>query len=289
MSTVVWDWKGRMVGFVAMEWRLRLVVFGVALAILPGLEREWFGVAATAVCGGLVMGMWAWAAPSVPRLGLGVGYALLGVLVILYALSQWPNGLVRAPVYDWLTAWLVVGGGACVVAIVSSRIAVSRCRRERGLGDQERDVVLRTVVASLVLVGALCLLGCGFELVVGDGDGRLRFRAGTNEIEPLPATLRLVAADSCASSGSSGNCTAAFVVANADRQPRPVAVSRLARALDTQGWNVATPTNNVHSWCRRVGGLLHWTDHCLWFYDQPESPGTSPTTPDTVTVYIDNG
>ncbi|MDG4759402.1 hypothetical protein [Micromonospora sp. WMMD710] len=135
----------------------------------------------------------------------------------------------------------------------------------------------------------LLLCGCGLGVLGSDGDGRLRFTVRDDEVLPLPTSLSLVSADSCADGGSSGNCTAEFVVMAADGAGRTRTVARLVEHLRSRGWPVQ-PENRVYRGTRETGGILNWTPHRLWLYAdvEPATPLRSAPPPDAAVIYIDN-
>jgi hypothetical protein len=117
-------------------------------------------------------------------------------------------------------------------------------------------------VAGLITV-SLAVIWCCALFVFLDYDGALRFAPRDSEILPLPPTLRLISADHCLGPrGSARACTAEFVVTAADRATRAVTVTRLVEHLRRLGWPLQ-PTHDAYSGCRRIGGILHWTSHCL--------------------------
>src|SRR6266545_2892750 len=48
---------------------------------------------------------------------MAVGTGLVALLVAVFAVSQWPRGLIGAPPGDWLTGWLLIGVG-CLAGLV---------------------------------------------------------------------------------------------------------------------------------------------------------------------------
>ncbi|GAB3854081.1 hypothetical protein ACFPIJ_61360 [Dactylosporangium cerinum] len=83
-----------------------------------------------------------------------------------------------------------------------------------------------------------------------DGDDSWRCRARAQEILPLPPTFRLAWGDDCASGGTSGNCTAEFVVTATDGAAPAVMIERLADHLSTLGWHMETDSG-AHGRFRR--------------------------------------
>ncbi|MFG2063456.1 hypothetical protein ACGFIK_18790 [Micromonospora sp. NPDC048871] len=139
------------------------------------------------------------------------------------------------------------------------------------------------------LATVVMLCGCGLGIAQIDGDGRFRTPVREDEILPLPRSLRLVSADLCASGGSSGNCTAEFVVASSDAAGRETTVTRLVAHLRDTGWALQ-PERGSYSGSREVSGLLRWRPHRLWLYAEAEPAVVrQPATPhDAVNVHIDN-
>ncbi|GHJ49880.1 hypothetical protein Cs7R123_72220 [Catellatospora sp. TT07R-123] len=262
---------------------MRLSIAGALLGTLPLLQGEWSAGVAAALTGVLVVGAWAWGSSCASRAGTAVGACLIGSMAAVFAVSQWPGGRLGAPWFDWFAGWLLVGGGGLVALLVDRIIHNAQVRAGSDIRPAAR---WRWVVAVAALVGVLSLVSCGTAAVVGDDDGSLRFEARDGELLPLPPTLRLVSADHCASGGSSGNCTAEFVVIAADGAARATTVTRLVDHLRGIGWSLDA-TSGSYRGCREVGGILPWTRHCLWLYTGQEY-GDVPASPDTVAVHIDN-
>jgi hypothetical protein len=125
-------------------------------------------------------------------------------------------------------------------------------------------------------------------IVIDDNDGALRFAARDSEVLPLPPTLYLMSADNCADGGSSGNCTAEFVVTARDGAARAMTVDQLVDHLRRLGWPLLLH-QSVYDGCRETGGILPWPPHCLWLYaDAEPMPARSSTPPEAVIVYIAN-
>lgn len=106
---------------------------------------------------------------------------------------------------------------------------------------------------------------------------------------PLPPSLRLVSADTCADGGSSGNCTAEFVVIAAGGASRTTTVIRLVEHLRRHGWPLQ-PERGVFTGQRQTGGILNWTGHQMWLYaDVEPASALRPAPPlNAVVIYIDN-
>ncbi len=215
---------------------------------------------------------------------------MVALLVAVFAVSQWPRGLIGAPPGDWLTGWLLIGVG-CLAGLVVDWY-VHACDGVVRLGAT--GVVLSArpavhAVAGLITV-SLAVICCCALFVFLDYDGALRFAPRDSEILPLPPTLRLISADHCLGPrGSARACTAEFVVTAADHATRAVTVTRLVEHLRRLGWPLQ-PTHNAYSGCRRIGGILHWTPHCL-VLDVDAEPTTLSrprTPPEGVIAYISN-
>ncbi|MEV1329888.1 hypothetical protein AB0J20_09970 [Micromonospora costi] len=203
-------------------WRLRLTAAGTALGLLPLWQGQWLVAPVAGVAGLLVVGAWAWGSSSGRAVGVVVGATLVTSLAAVFAVSQWPHGLINAPWFDWFAGWLLIGGG-CIAALVVDWIVHASGGRVR-IGPTALTVPVRqlvTAVAALVTVGLGCAC-CGFAVVLDEDDGALRFAARDSEVLPLPPTLHLMSADNCADGGSSGNCTAEFVVTATNGATRAV-------------------------------------------------------------------
>ena len=269
-------------------WRSWLSTAGASLGVLPLWQGQWLATVVAAVGGLLVVGASAWGTSSGRRVGVVVGAGLVALLAAVFAVSQWTRGLINPPWYDWFAGWLVIGVG-CVAALVVDWIVHAADGRIR-IGATARGVPVRqwvTAVAALAIV-SLVVVCCGSVVVLDENDGALRFAARDSEILPLPPTLRLISADHCADGGSSGNCTAEFVVTAADGVTRAVTVARLVDHLRRLGWPLQ-PTHSAYFGCRDIGGILPWTPHCLVLHiDNDQQHARLPTHPDAVTVSIDN-
>ncbi|MEV4813864.1 hypothetical protein [Micromonospora avicenniae] len=106
-------------------------------------------------------------------------------------------------------------------------------------------------MATLATVVLVC--GGGLGVVGEDGDGRLRFSARGDEVLPLPTSLRLVSADTCADGGSSGNCTAEFVVMAADEADRTTTVTRLVETSAAAVGRSGLTTASIAATARQAG------------------------------------
>ncbi|RQX11276.1 hypothetical protein DLJ59_00065 [Micromonospora inaquosa] len=133
------------------------------------------------------------------------------------------------------------------------------------------------------------LCGCGLVVVGFDGDGRLRFPARDDEVLPLPTSLHLVSSVTCADGGSSGNCTAEFVVMAADGADRTTTVTRLVEHLRSGRWPLQ-PEEGVYRGSRETGGILNWTAHRMWLHVdvEPAKVRQPAPPPEAVVLYIDN-
>ncbi|WP_130399907.1 hypothetical protein [Micromonospora violae] len=269
------------------SWRWWLTTGGAALAVLPLGQGAPMVVVVAAICGLVVVGAWAWGTRSGRAIGVAVGVVFIAGQAAAFAVSQWPRGSVAAPWLDWFGVWLLVGV-VCLAALVIDRSlhAVSTPHLD-GRNRTAGEVQWVASMATLVTVVLLC--GCGVGVVVFDGDGRLRFPTREDEVLPLPASLRLVSADTCADGGSSGNCTAEFVVMAADGADRATTVTRLVEHLSSRGWPLQHE-NGVYRGSRETGGILNWTAHRMWLYaDVEPALVLRPAQPsDAVVIYIDN-
>jgi hypothetical protein len=265
----------------ALGWRLRLTLAGAALGLLPLFEGEWLAAALAAVGGGLVAGTWAHACSGGRSAAVAVGTGIVVLFGGAFAVSQWPTGVIRAPWLDWFAVWILVGCG-CSVALI-----VDWCVHQRGgivhmgvFGTMRlpNAIGLMTLLTAVPLLFLCC---AGFHL----NDAALRSAPGTNEILPLPSTLRLVSAGPCLRGGSSSGCTADFVVSPTDGAGREVTVARLADHLHRRGWPLQA-ANSSYDGCRPVGGILSWTPHCMSLYPDPVPWRPTPT--GAVVVSISN-
>jgi hypothetical protein len=252
----------------SQPWRRVVAGAGVALGLLPLLHGEWGGAAFGAVIGLAVTGLWV----SLTRLGAAAGSAVGGAAVAamaaLFAVSQWPrDGLLRAPALDYLQLWVLVG-----VAVGAALVAEGLFRRRLRAGP--------TAAVAVVLLAPF--VGCSL-LPPNAGVLESRFPARAGEVLPLPANLRLAWWDSCAAGGSSGNCTAEYVVTAADGAAPDVVTERLAVHLRGLGWPLG-PRLNAE---RRVGGILSWQPHTLWFSDTA-ARRDRPAPPGSVVVFVDD-
>lgn len=266
---------------------MRLSAAGATLAALPLWQCQWLVAPVAGVAGLLVVGAWAWGTSSGRRVGVAVGAILVISLAAVFAVSQWPRGLINAPWFDWLAGWLLIGGG-CVVALVVDWIVHVSAGRVR-IGATASVSVRQWLISVAALATVSLVLGCcGLAVVLDENDGALRFAARDREVLPLPPTLHLLSADNCADGGSSGNCTAEFVVTATDGATRATTVDQLLDHLRRLGWPLLLH-HSVYHGCRETGGILPWTPHCLWLYaDAEPMPARSPTPPEAVIVYIGN-
>lgn len=269
------------------SWRWWLTAGGAALALLPLGQGAPMVAVVAATCGLIVVSAWAWGTRSGRAVGVAVGIVFIAGQGAAFAVSQWTRSLLAAPWLDWFAVWLLVGV-LCLAALVIDRIvhpfSAPSPRGGNGTAGKVQSVAAMATLATVVL-----LCGCGLGVVGFDGDGRLRFPARGDEVLPLPASLRLVSADICADGGSSGNCTAEFVVMAADDVDRTTTVTRLVEHLRSGGWPLH-PEHGVYRGSRETGGILNWTAHRMWLYADVESaPELAPAPPpEAVVIYIDN-
>ncbi|MFE9695174.1 hypothetical protein [Micromonospora sp. NPDC005806] len=240
-----------------------------------------------AICGLIVVGAWAWGTRSGRAVGVAVGVVFVAGQAAAFAVSQWPRSLVAAAWLDWFAVWLLVGV-VCLAALVIDR-SVHPFASPRLAGGNLTAGKVQWVASMATLATVVLLCGRGLGVVGYDGDGRLRFSARDDEVLPLPASLRLVSADTCADGGSSGNCTAEFVVMAADDADRTTTVTRLVEHLRGRGWPLQ-PDHGVYRGSRETGGILNWTAHQMWLYAdvEPASVLRPASPPDAVVIYIDN-
>ncbi|MEU0156706.1 hypothetical protein [Micromonospora fulviviridis] len=268
-------------------WRWWLSVAGVGLGSLPlGQDTPLLAVVA-AFCGLTIVGGWAWGTRAGRATGVTLGAGWLAALITTFAVSQWPHNLIAAPWLDWFVVWLMIGG-VCLAALVIDRSVHARSARHR-IERIPPATHARWVASVAPLASMVLLCGCGLGLVQTDGDGSLRIATRDDEVLPLPPSLRLVSADRCADGGSSGNCTAEFVVTAADGAGRATTVTRLVEHLRSRGWPLE-PKRGLYTGDRETGGILNWTPHHAWLYAdaEPTSILRSAPPPDAVVVYIDN-
>jgi hypothetical protein len=269
------------------SWRWWLTAGGAALAVLPLGQGAPMVAVLAAICGLIVVGAWAWGTRSGRGVGVAVGVAFIAGPAAAFAVSQWPRSLIAAPWLDWFAVWLLVGV-VCLAALAIDR-SVHPLSSSRLAGGNLTVGKLRWVASMATLATLVLLCGCGLGVVGLDGDGRLRFPARDDEVLPLPTSLRLVSADTCADGGSSGNCTAEFVVMAADDADRTTTVTRLVEHLRSRGWPLQ-PDRGVYRGSRGTGGILNWTAHRMWLYAdvEPASVLRTAPPPDAVVIYIDN-
>ncbi|MEV6816733.1 hypothetical protein [Micromonospora sp. NPDC051296] len=249
--------------------------------VLPYWQGAPWPAVVAAVFGMIVVGAWAWGTRSGRGVGVVVGVGFIVVLAAVFAVSQWPRGLPVAPWLDWFAGWLLVGA-VCLAALVIDHVTQAASAGWNWL-------TVRRFAAVVPLAAVVLLCGGGLGLAQIDGDGRFRAPVREDEILPLPTSLRLISADTCASGGSSGNCTAKFVVTATDGASRETTVPRLVAHLRERGWPLQ-PEQGSYSGSRDISGLLHWRPHRIWLYAEAE-PATvlQPAAPsDAVNIYIDN-
>ncbi|MEU5531427.1 hypothetical protein ABZ744_31285 [Micromonospora chersina] len=269
------------------SWRWWLTAGGAALALLPLGQGASVVAVVAAICGLIVVSAWAWGTRSGCAVGVAVGVVFIAGQAAAFAISQWPRSLVAAPWLDWFAVWLLAGV-LCLAALVIDR-SLRPVSAPHLDGRNRTAGKVQWVASTATLVTVVVLCGCGLGVVGFDGDGRLRFPAREDEVLPLPASLRLVSADTCADGGSSGNCTAEFVVMAADGADRTTTVTRLVEHLRSRGWSLQ-PENGVYRGSRETGGILNWTAHHMWLYADVESASEPPPAPppDAVVIYVDN-
>ncbi|MEU5943729.1 hypothetical protein ABZ807_32290 [Micromonospora sp. NPDC047548] len=268
-------------------WRWWLSAGGAGLVVLPLGQGAPPAAVMAAICGLIVVSAWAWGTRSGRAVGVAFGVVFIAVLAAVFAVSQWPRSLIAAPWLDWFAVWLLVGV-VCLAALVIDRSvhpfsSPSRAGWNLAAG-RGRWVASVATLATVVLV-----CGCGLGVVGSDGNGRLRFPARDDEVLPLPTSLRLVSADTCADGGSSGNCTATFVVTAADNADRTTTITRLVEHLRSRGWPLQ-PDGGAYRGSRETGGILNWTSHQMWLYAdvEPASALQPAPPPDAVVIYIGN-
>lgn len=202
-------------------WRLLLGSVGLLLGFLPLGRGQWLAALAGGIVGLLVVGTWAWGS-SGKLLGLAVGGGLVAAMVGVFAISQWPRGQLVPPAADWLGFWMLIGVAPPAVLVVEWAV------RRSGWHHQPLSVTASAQQASRIAVAAvlaafLLICACGYAVVGTDNDGVFRFAARDSEVLPLPPTLRLISANSCADGGSSGNCTRAAATSTDSCRGDPIA------------------------------------------------------------------
>jgi hypothetical protein len=181
----------------------------------------------------------------------------------------------------------VLIGGGCVAALVVDWIVHASDGRVRiGAAGTVAIQQLAAAVAALATV-SLAVACCGIVIVLDENDGSLRFAARGSEILRLPPTLRIISADHCADGGSSGNRSTEFVVTATDGATRAMTVARLVDHLRRIGWPLQ-PTHSAYAGCRKTGGILPWTQHCLVLDTDPAPWRPPPPHPEAVVVFIDS-
>ena len=58
---------------------------------------------------------------------MAVGAGVVTLLAAVFAVSQWPRGLITVPWFGRFAGWLLIGGG-CVAALVVDRIVHAMSR-----------------------------------------------------------------------------------------------------------------------------------------------------------------
>ncbi len=269
------------------SWRWWLSAGGIALTLLPLGQGAPMTAVVAATFGLVVVGAWAWGTRSGRAVGVAVGVVLIAGQAAAFAISQWPRSLIAAPWLDWLMVWMLVGI-VCLAALVIDR-SVHPVSSPHLAGGNLTAGKVHWAASTATLATVLLLGGCGLGVVGSDGDGRLRFPARDDEALPLPTSLRLVSADACADGGSSGNCTAEFAVMAADGADRATTVARLVAHLRSCGWPLQPEARGFRG-SRETGGILNWTAHRMWLYDdvEPVSAQRPSPPPDAVVIYIGN-
>jgi hypothetical protein len=248
---------------VAIEVALSIAVSGALLGILLLLRGQLLDAAIAAFFGMGILTTWVRGIPEFRR-GVGIGLILAAILVGTYMISQWPWRPVTPPFVDWMAAWLVIGWAG--IFVTSAGQGAKKA--------QPTPIVLRLAPIPIVLASALAC--CGWGVIVGDENGRLRFDTRPTDVLPLPPTLRLLSSDMTASCGNGGSCVAEFVIVSADAASSSETADRVAAHLRDRGWPLTGDRDND---CVSVG-LLPWRPHCIWLDTDP-SRGT-------VTIIIGN-
>ncbi|MFI7068661.1 hypothetical protein [Micromonospora sediminicola] len=254
-------------------WRWWTSAGGAALLVLPLAQDAPPAAVVAALAGPVVVCAWAWGTRRGRTAGVSGGAALIAALVATFAVSQWPRGAVIPPWVDWFVGWLLIGALG-LAALVGDRLLSP-------IGG-DPPASRRWTTSVTVLAALLLLSGCGLGLLATDGDGSLRFTARADEVLPLPTSLRLVSADTCTDGGSSGNCTAEFVVTATDGADRATTTARLVAHLRGRGWPLQ-PDARGYRGARETGGILAWTPHRMWL-----STDTDGAVDTTVTVHVGN-
>lgn len=272
----------------SIGWRSRLGAAGAALGVLPLVQGEWLAAAVAGYVGLVVVGAWAWGTSSGRTVGVAVGAGLVASLAAVFAVSQWPRGLISPPWSDWLAGWLLIGGGCLAALVVDWYVHASAGGVRIGATGLVLSVRQWITAVTGLATASLVLICCCGIFVFLEYDGALRFTARDSEILPLPPTLRLISADPRADCGSSGACTAEFIVTAVDGASRATTVDRLVGHLRRLGWPLLLHAGG-YAGCRETGGILPWTSHRLWLYaDAEPTPTRPPTAPEAVIVYISN-
>jgi hypothetical protein len=256
-------------------------VVGLSLGLLPLLQGQWQVAAVAAIVGGMVLAGWSIGTSSDRRVGIAVGAGLAATMVAVFVVSQWPRGPYTPPYIDWLLCWLLIGVGCVVGLVVDASVHRARARR---LAEPARSAARSAAGAPGVAVGMIATLlvcgCCGLGFTLEDDRGALRFFVADEEVLPLPPTLQLVSADQCAGSGASGNCTAEFVVTAADDADQATTVGRIVGHLRHLGWPLEQRGESYRG-CRKSGGVLPWSPHCLWLDTDRSRPGA-------IVISVDN-
>jgi hypothetical protein len=204
----------------SIGWRSWLSAAGATLGVPPLVQGEWLAAVVAGYVGLVVVGAWAWGTSSGRTVGVAGGVGLVASLVAVFAVSQWPRGVISAPWSDWLAGWLLIGCGCLATLVVDWYVHASAGGVRIGATGLVLSVRQWITAVTGLATAALMLICCCGIFVLFDHDGALRFAARDSEVLPLPSTLRLMSADHCADGGSSGNCTAEFVVTATDGATR---------------------------------------------------------------------
>jgi hypothetical protein len=164
------------------------------------MQGEWLAAVVAGVGGLVIISTWAWGTGSGRTVGVAVGAGLLASLAAVFAVSQWPQGLISAPWEDWFAGWLLIGTGCLAALVVDWKVHASDGRVRIGSTArpvqvrQQITAVMTVVTASLVFGCCMLVIVIVIVIVIDDNDGALRFDPRASEILPLPPTLRLISA-----------------------------------------------------------------------------------------------